>query len=260
MNHPMLDFAEWNFSYLEEYEHLKRSAVLYEYGRENRDLVGWILHLREFGLFGISKKNALNGQGSTDMIRRRIHREVDMISFNELLFLTSLKHFPDRPFQLALEQLDPQVCKYVNGGIISEPLKQMREIPDGAWFRSDSPSNVGSRSTSRAESTHIFAIPWEGTSNDELASQFRAWLDAHRPKQFSASRKKGRNSGASAGANHKLHQLGAYRLHHAGISREQAKAAGFVHYSSEHAWSRAVSEAGARIKQVYTPESVEPSQ
>ena len=79
MEHPMLDSAEWDFSYLEKHEHLKRSAVLYEYGRENHELVKWILYLRKFGPFGSSKTHLPAEKGVEDKIQQRIYREIDVL-------------------------------------------------------------------------------------------------------------------------------------------------------------------------------------
>lgn len=176
-----------------------------------------------------------------------------MIDFIEIQFLVSLKDFPDEPFCRAIEHLDLQICEYINGGAISRRPKQIREIPDGVWYRSGGSSDGPNQLSHSGNSVHILSIPWHETSDDELTAQFKGWLGRHRPKGFPSTKKKGRNSGPSDGANHKLDQLGAYRLHRAGYSREEAKRAGFPNYTSEREWNRTIDEAEERIKRIYRP-------
>ena len=75
-----VDSSEWDFSYLTEHEHLKRCAVLYEYGRENSHLKEWILELRGSGLFSSSKDYLSAEQSVRNRVSRRMCLEGHIIS------------------------------------------------------------------------------------------------------------------------------------------------------------------------------------
>ena len=228
---------------------MKRAALLYEYSRQNEALKTWIDELRKIDAFQGGFESL--PEGDRNVIAQRIFRETDYIKPAELYFLTACFGFPNLPFETALPKIDPDLCRCLDGGAITDPLVNLAEIPEQAWNAFVPVFNASQPAVEGEQKAHLFIIPWKGSTNDDLAAQFKVWLEKNRPSQFPERKKMGRNSGRSAGANHKLNQLGAYRLHKAGFTREQARTAGFALYSVDRDWNKAISEAETRISRLY---------
>ena len=248
---PKLAKKEWDFCYLSDYEHLKRCAVFYEYARQNDQLKTWIQTLRKHKAFESSQDYLAIPEAKRKEITRRLLRENSYVTSVELSFLVTLKGFPNLPFVDSLEEVDIELCQHVNGSSISKPSVKMTEVSDGVWERTRTVFESSHAFIEKEQSAHMFVIPWKGSSNKELASQFLAWVEKSRPRQFPEDKKRGRNSGSSDGASYKLNQLGAYRFAKAGFTRVEAHADGFPYYLKDQDWETAIQDAGSRVSALY---------
>ncbi len=249
MENIPLPKEEWDFSFLSSHEDQKRSAVLYEYARENIKLKEWIIELRGCDAYGAGF--TLLSEDQKRYVGSRLAEEHSFLHIMETKFLAVTTQFPEQSFWRALPHIDPSFHYYINGGSISKPRGGIYEIPINSWDRARITVENSAPFVNGEHSAYVFVVPWKNTSNEDLTAQFRLWLEHNRPNLFPERKRIGRNSGHSDGANHKLNQLGAYRFYKAGLTREQAHHTGFEFYARSSDWDRAVEEATVRIKQLY---------
>ncbi len=254
-----MNCPEWDFAYLDGLpqtyrDAAQRAAVLYEYATHNNSLIEWIRILR--------REEAFSGQPVRREILNRVTKERGFLNVVELLFLAGAQTFPDFPFRIALDSLDPAFFMGISAGNIVKRKSWIQEVPWENWssfsrlaYEGDPVERIQLQHRA-ATSAHVFAVNWDRTTNEELAKHFKTWASKNRPSQYPERKGGGRGTGNAGLASDRLNQLSAYRFDAAGYTWKQAREVGFVIYNGSKRWKTAIMAAKSNIDSLYPPAAV----